>query len=261
MAIENENGNGFFMPVAPAYGNGGNGFGFGGDWGWIVLLLLLAGNGGWGFGGGFGGFGGGYEFPWLMNGQANINTNTTSGFRDAMLNDGITSIRDGIGGIGTQLCGGFAGVTAAVTGAQNSIAQQMYTNQIAELERSFAAQTASTQGMTDIRSQLAQCCCDNRLATNDLKATLASEACATRAANTANTQMILDKLCALEIDGLKERNATLLADNNALKFAASQTAQNGFIQRTVADAIQYVHPAPIPAYIVANPNVTPTTAA
>ncbi len=113
----------------------------------------------------------------------------------------------------------------------------------------------------DAFDALAQCCCDNRLATNDLKATLASEACATRAANTPNTQMILDKLCALEIDGLKERNATLLADNNALKFAASQTAQNGFIQRTVADAIQYVHPAPIPAYIVANPNVTPTTAA
>ena len=48
-----ENGNSFYMPVAPAYANNGGGFGggFGGDWGWIILLLLLCGGGMWGMGG------------------------------------------------------------------------------------------------------------------------------------------------------------------------------------------------------------------
>ena len=94
----NGSGSGFYMPVAPAYSNGNNGFGgFGGDWGWIILLLLFAG-GGWGngFGGGFGNMALGYDFPWLLNGQQQISNNTNNGFRDAMVNDGITSIRDGI---------------------------------------------------------------------------------------------------------------------------------------------------------------------
>lgn len=80
MALTDESG--MVMPVTPMYGGGNGGFGggFGGDWGWIILLLLFAG-GGWGngFGGGFGGFGNmmlGYDFPWLLNGQQNIMSNT-----------------------------------------------------------------------------------------------------------------------------------------------------------------------------------------
>ena len=95
MALTDESG--MVMPVAPFYGGGGNGGfgGFGGDWGWIILLLLLAG-GGWGngFGGGFGGgFGNmalGFDFPWLLNGQNNINANTNNGFQNALLNDNVT---------------------------------------------------------------------------------------------------------------------------------------------------------------------------
>lgn len=168
MAITDENGTGMVMPVAPAYGGGGFGNGFGGDGWWILLLLLFAG-GGWGngFGGGFGGMLG-VDFPWLMNGQQGINANTNNGFQNAMLNDNITSVRDGIsalstqicnstGDISTQLCGGFAGVSASVNNAQNAIAQQMYSNQIADLERSFAAQTANTQAISGLSSQLAQC--------------------------------------------------------------------------------------------------------
>lgn len=242
MALTDDNS--MVMPVTPMYGgNGGFGNGFGGD-GWWIVLLLLACNGGWGFGGGFGGGYGnmmlGYDFPWLMNGQQNINTNTNSGFRDAMLNDGITSIRDGISGLSTQMCGGFGdvqnalcngfnGVTSAVNGAQNALAQQMYTNQIADLERSFAAQTASMQGMNALQAQLAQCCCDNRAATQDVKYTIATEACNTREANTANTQAILDKLCALELDGYKREADNLRQQLNMAQLAASQTAQTAQI--------------------------------
>ena len=125
MAITSENNSGMVMPVSPMYGGGNGGFGggFGGDWGWIILLLLCGwGNGGFGgFGGGFGNMMLGYDFPWLLNGQNGINNNVSDGFRTAQLQDSITSVRDGISSLSTQLCGccgdmqmslanGFAGV-------------------------------------------------------------------------------------------------------------------------------------------------------
>ena len=255
MAIDNENGsNGFFMPVAPAYGNGnGNGFGFGGDGLWILILFfLLCGNGGWGNGfGGMWGMDGLY--PW-MNQSNQINT----GFRDQMINDNVTSIRDGVYGISNQLCSGFAGTTAAITGAQNALAQQMYANQIADLERSFNAQTASTQGMSAIQAQLAQCCCDNRSATQDVKYTIATEACANRANSTANTQAILDKLCQLELDTYKNqveaKNDTIAQLRSQLQFAnmqasqVDQTAQLRTAQATTANQlVSELRSCPIPA--------------
>ncbi len=264
------------MPVAPAYGMGGygnnGGFGFGGDWAWILIVLLLGGNG-WGFGGGWGGmggmlggFGGMYEFPWLLNGQAAINANTNAGFDNAQTQAALgnlgTAITSGFGDVQTALCGGFAGVnqnlcngfagtTAAITGAQNALAQQMYTNQIADMERSFAAQTAQTAGMSAIQAQLAQCCCDNRSATQDVKYTIATEACATRSANAANTQAILDKLCALELDGYKRENDQLRSQLQFANMQASQVAQTAEIRAnnaTVANQlVSELRSCPIPA--------------
>lgn len=221
MALENGNGNGngLIMPVAPMYGGGGfgGGFGngmFGGDGFWIILLFILLGgwnnNGGGAFGGGWGG---NDLYPW-MNQSNQIN----NGFRDQMLNDNITSIRDGV-------MGGFAGVT-----------QQLYTNQIADMQQNFALQ-----------SQLAQCCCDNRAATADLKYTVATENCADRAAayqntrdiidsQTRGTQAILDKLCQLELDNVKGQLAQAQRENTGLQnqinmanLAASQIAQTAQI--------------------------------
>ena len=224
MALTDENGSGMVMPVTPMYGgNGNSGFGWGGDWAWIILLLVLCGGWGNGFGGGFGNDGGLY--PW-MNQSNQIN----GGFRDSMLNDGITSIRDGITGISTQLCNGFAGTTATISGAQNAIAQQMYTNQIADLQQSFALQ-----------SQLSQCCCDNRAATQDLKYTLANEACATRQNSTANTQAILDKLCQLELDGYKREADSLRSQLSEARLAASQTAQNAFISQGFTNEVDALY--------------------
>ena len=256
MALTDENGSGMVMPVAPMYGNGGNGGFMDGNGGWWILILFLL-LGGWN--NGFGGFGGGMNdlYPWMNNSQ-NIN----GGFRDQMLNDNITSIRDGVYGISNQLCNGFAGTTAAVTGAQNAIAQQMYANQIADLERSYAAQTASTQGMTALQAQLAQCCCDNRAATADLKYTVATENCADRTAaaqntrdiidsQTRGTQAILDKLCQLELDGVKGQLAQAQRDNvglqnqlNMANLAASQAAQTGNIRDAI---IGELRSCPIPA--------------
>ena len=276
MALTEEGGNSLVMPVQPMYGNGNQngGFGFGGDWAWILLLLVLG--GGWG---GFGGLGmggammgaecGGFGlYPWLNNRE-----HISDGFRDQQLSAQVSGIQQavtsGFGDVQTALCGGFAGVTAAVTGAQNAVSQQLYTNQIADMERSFAAQTAQTAGMSALQAQLAQCCCDNRAATADLKYTVATENCADRyeaAQNTRDiidsqtrgTQAILDKLCALELDGIKGQLAQAQRENTALQNAvnmatmqASQVAQTAQIREgqnaSVNALVQELRSCPIPS--------------
>jgi hypothetical protein len=132
-------------------------------------------------------------------------------------------------------------VNASINGAQNAITQQMYSNQIADMQQNFALQ-----------SQLAQCCCDNRAATADLKYTVATEACADRSAisdgirdvitaQTANTQSILDKLCALELDGYKRENDNLRQQLNMSQLAASQTAQNALISQGFANEVDALY--------------------
>lgn len=271
MALENENGTGMVMPVAPMYGGGygmnNGGFGnWGGDGFWIILLFLLLGNNGWG--NGFGGFGGNMAadtmamYPW-MNQSNQIN----SGFDHQATRDYLTGIQSavtsgfgdvqnalcsGFGNVQNSLCAGFAGVNATVNGAQNALAQQMYTNQISDLERSFAAQTATTQGMNALQSQLATCCCDNRAGLADVKYTIATENCADRAAisdgirdvitaQTANTQAVLDKLCALELDGYKRENDNLRTQLNMANLAASQTAQNALIQHGFSNEVDALY--------------------
>ena len=254
MALTDESGGGMVMPVGPINGNGG-GFGFGGDWAWIILLLVLFG-GGWGNGAGGNGAN---LYPWLNNSQ-NIN----DGFRDQMLGTQISGIQNGItagfGDVQTALCGGFAGVNASIVGAANGITAQMYANEIADLERSFAAQTASTQGMTALQAQLAQCCCDNRLATCQTQNLVQSDGAATRLAIQEQTQAILDKMCQQEIDALKAQNLALQNQLNIANLAASQTAQTAALIADNTAQTQYivnrVAPYPIPAYTVANP-ITP----
>jgi len=255
MALTDENN--MVMPVTPMYGNGGNGFGdFGGSW-WILLLFILLG----GWGNGFGGYGNGnlasdaaVMYPWM-----NQSNQVHDGFRDQMINDNITSIRDGVYGINTQLCNGFAGVNAAVS---NGFAQAEIANnarQIADMQQNFAAQTATLQGFNGVQSQLANCCCENRAGIADLKYTVATENCADRTAamqntrdiidaQTRGTQAILDKLCALELDGVKGQLAAAQRENvglqNQLNMAtmqASQTAQNAFIQQGFANEVDALY--------------------
>lgn len=244
--------NGMYMPVAPAYMGGNCNGGFGnGDWGeWIILFLIFGmfGNGGWG-GNGFGGGNGLY--PWLNN-----SNQLNDGFRDQMMNSTINSIQNditsGFGNMQTALCSGLAGVNASINGAQNAITAQMYGNQIADLERSFAAQTANTQGLSAISSQLAQCCCDNRLATATTQNIVQNEGNATRFADanntrdiidstTRSTQAILDKLCQLELDGYKRENDNLRSQLNEANRNASQTAQNALIQQGFANEVDQLY--------------------
>ena len=231
MAITDES-NGMVMPVAPMYGGGNGGFGggFGGDWGWIVLLLLLAG-GGWGngFGGGFGGNQLGYDFPWLLNGQQGINNNISDGFRDNMLQDNVTSIRDGIAALSTQLCNCCSDMQMSMLNGFNGVEQSANARQIANMQTAF-----------NLQSQLADCCCENRLGLANLNSTVIAENCADRQAlnegvrdiianQTAGTQRILDQLCAERIERKDDEIATLRQQLAMKDLAASQVAQNAFI--------------------------------
>ena len=256
---DGENGNGFYMPVAPAYnggfGNGNNGFG--GDWAWIILLLLLGwGNNGNGFGGGYGGNG---DFPWLMTGQQNINANTNNGFRDAMLNDCITSIRDGIGNLSTQLCNCCGDMQMALANGFAGVEQGANARQMADMNQAFAAQTAMAQGFNNLGTQFADCCCENRLGLADLKYTVATENCADRqalnegvrdiiASQTAGTQRILDQLCQDKID---EKNDTIAQLRQEVLFArgqASQGAQSTDIINGVYNRLNECPVGTVPVY-------------
>lgn len=246
MAISDEN---MVMPVSPMNNGGFGGFGDGNGW-WIILLFLVFGMGGFG---GYGNNGGAGLYPWL-----NQSNQINDGFREQMLNTSVNGIATGVQGLATQMCNGFA--TAEVS--DNA-------RQIANMQQGFAMQTAVTDGQRDIQSQLAQCCCDNRLATANLQSVIQSENCSDRQAvnegvrdiianQTAGFQRVLDQMCNDKIDAKNEKitelqnqltMAELRANNNlqTQTLLADNLAQTGALER-------YLAPTPIPAYVVQNPN-------
>lgn len=173
-----------------------------------------------------------------MNGQNGINANTDAGFQNAMLNGNITSVRDSISALATQLCNCCSDVQMSLANGFAGVEQGANARQIANMQQAFANQTAMSQGFSNIQAQLAQCCCDNRLATNDLKYTIATEACNSRATSTANTQAILDKLCQLELDNAKAqidaKNDTIAQLRNEVLYARGQASQDVQTARILA---------------------------
>jgi hypothetical protein len=196
--------------------------------------------------GGMGGFGDFGLYPWMTTNQ-----NVNNGFRDQQIQSSIGALQNsvtsgfgdvqlGIAGVNSNLSNGFAGVNLnlcqtgngivnAVTGAQSAVTQQLYSNELASLNRSFAEQTANAQGFNGVHAGIA-----------DLRYTEATENCATRTASAQNTrdiidaqnrgtQAILDKLCALELDGVKGQLAQAQRENvglqNQLNMAAFQKSQ------------------------------------
>ena len=244
---------------------GNDGYGFGGDgaW-WLLVLFLFAFNGNWGWGNGNGGNGGGTGY---------VVSDVQRGFDQSAIMGGLSGIQSAVtnGFVDTaaSLCNGFAGVNSAIS---NGFAQAEIANnarQIADLQQSFALQ-----------SQFADCCCENRLASADLKYTIATENCADRAAvsdgirdviaaQAANTQSlinstnagiqsVMDKICQLELDAKNDKIAELQRQLSAAQGAASQNAQTAAIladnAAQTAMLRQSLNPTAIPAYIVQNPN-------
>lgn len=255
------------MPVAPMYG-GGSGFGggWGGDNGWWIILLFLFALGGWG--NGFGGGYGGGAMPYIMNNTTNADVQR--GFDQQAVMSGISGLQSGISGLSTQLCGccadvqqslcnGFAGVNATVNSGFANAETAANARQMANMNQAFGMQTAMSQGFNQLGSQFADCCCENRLGLADLKYTVATENCADRTQSMQNTrdiidsqsrgtQAILDKLCQLELDGVKaqveaknDRISELQTQLNMANLAASQTAQNALIQNGFANEVDALY--------------------
>ena len=127
--------------------------------------------------------------------------------------------------------GGFGGGNGALTRA--------------ELHDGFAIQNIDG-GIRSLTAQVANCCCENREAISQVRFDLATQSCETRRAIEDSTRAILDFLT-------QDKIATLQAENQTLKFQASQVAQNQFITQVGSDIVNRLQPPPVPAYQVANP--------
>nr|DAG70009.1 MAG TPA: hypothetical protein [Caudoviricetes sp.] len=209
-----------------------------GDGGWWVLIILFALFGGWG-GYGFGSNGGG-GYTATAATQADIQR----GFDNSAVISKLDGITNG-------LCDGFYAVNNGMMTGFNTIQQAINADTVAGMQNANA-----------IQSQLANCCCETREAIQGVNFNMAQNTCAlqnTMNNNTrdiidsqnAGTRAILDYLC-------QDKIATLQAENNDLRRAASQDRQNALLTTAMTaqtnQIINAVNPSPIPAYQVPNPN-------
>lgn len=234
-----DNNNGMVMPVSPMYG-GGNGFGgycgYGDGLFWIIILFLFAAMNGNGFGGWGGNAGGVLPFMMNQSGQSEVQRVVDQ-----------QSVMTGISALSAAQANGFAN---------------------AEISRCNGLYNLTSQ-LNNIAMNQQNCCCENRAAVADLKYTMAQEAALTRSNCDANKQAIMDKLCQMELDTIKQNYENRIADmqntiddlrtmNSNARFDASQNAQTATIsagQRALANEIeQYVAPSAKPCYVVQNPN-------
>lgn len=258
----------FTMPVQPAYsGNGGNGMnGWGGDWIWIlVVFALLFGWGGNGWGNNGGGGNGGYAVPYMVG-----STYTDAAIARGFDNQAVISKLDGIN---SGLCDGFYAVNSAIlnaqSGIQNSLCQGFNSVNTNIMQGNFGLQqainnaaVANMQGQNALQAQISDCCCGVQRAIDGVNYNMATNTCAitnqmnnnTRdiiESQNAGTRAILDYLC-------QDKIATLQAENQSLKLAASQADQNNFIAATqnaqTAELIRRLGAdCPQPAYVVQPP--------
>lgn len=214
--------------------NNGGFFGNEGLWAVIILAIIFGwGNGGNVFGGGSCGVSDGYV---LASDFSNIERKIDT------VNSGLC---DGFYAMNTGMLNGFSNAELARANGQATILQQMNNNAVSQMQTGFALQ-----------SQLADCCCQNRESIANLNYNLATQSCATNNAianstrdivdnQNANTRAILDKLSAQEVNALNDKIATLTADNQALRFGASQQMQNAYL-------ISRLQPTPVPSYPATN---------
>ena len=229
-----DNSNDFATGYAVGRDTNGNGCGnngiFGNDWAWIVILLLF------GYGGrGFGGFGGGFG----GNGGCGCSPCATQADLAAGFNN--SAVLSGINGIDSALCQGFNGINTAI------------------LQSGYNTQTS----INGLSHQLADCCCATQRAIDSVKYENATNTCAIQNTIQNTTRDVIDNANANSraiLDFLtQDKIATLTAENQSLKFAASQSAQNAFItanqEAQTAELIRRLgRDCPVPAYVVPNPN-------
>jgi len=231
--------------IAAATGNNNcnnGGWGDGNAW-WIIILFLFCFAGGWGNGRGG-----------LFGGSDSTGSGITDGY---ILTSDFANLERKLDGVNNGICDGFYAMNTGMLNGFGQVNNNITQQTIADMQNTNAV----TAQITALSNQMSQCCCDNRFqsATQsaDLNYRLAEQSCQTRQAiadaaqavtlgNDANTRSILAAIQDMNTQALQDKIATLTADNQALKFAASQQAQNAYLVHTLA-------PSPNPAYIVPNP--------
>jgi hypothetical protein len=229
--------------VANLDGNNGNNWNDG-SWLWF-LIVVFAIFGGWG--NGFGGFGGG------TNGG--VGSEIQRGFD----NQAVVSKLDGIS---NGLCDGFYAMNNSMLTGFNGINTNIMQTGYGIQQAVNADTVANMQNTNALQSQLANCCCETREAIQGVNYNMATNTCALQNTMNNNTRDIIDSQNAgfrSILDYLcQDKIATLTAENNDLRRAASQDRQNALLTSTMAaqtnQIINAVNPAPIPAYTVPNPN-------
>ena len=245
------------MPVTPAYGMGGMGYGngmFGGDWfAWIILLLLFGG-GRWG-----NNWGGGNDCGCCAPASC---ADLQRGFDNQSVMNKLNGIEQGISQAG------YAALQQTST-LENGLCQLGYQTQTAI----NAASVNAMQDTNALSRQLADCCCENRLAICNLTNTInqgfngvSNTICNTTRDvidnQNSGINAIMSKLSQMEYNGLNDKYQAALAENQALKFQASQTAQNAFItanqEAQTAELLRRLgRDCPVPAYWVNPPTPVP----
>ena len=215
------------MPVSPT--NNGGGFGWGGDGAWLIILFLIF-----------------AVFGWGGNSWGN-NAGNTGGVVDGyVLTSDFANVERKIDSVNQGLCDGFYQQAQLVNGTNMAMANGFAQ---AELSRSNQ-QAALMQQLTAMQMQAAECCCNTQRSIEGVRYDMAAQACDTR--NTvqnatrdiidnanSNSRAILDFLTQSKLQDLQ-------SENQGLKLAASQAAQNSYL-------VSQLRPSPIPAYTVQNP--------
>ena len=213
------------MPVAPANSYGGGMGMWGENWIWIIVLFL---------------------FGWGRNGFGNGNGNGGGVVDGYVLTSDFANVERKIDSVNQGLCDGFYQQAQLANGTNMAMANGFAQ---AELSRSNQ-QAALMQQLNAMQMQAANCCCENRAAIAQVRYDMATQACDTRNtvntaardiidANNQNSRAILDFLTQSKLSDLQ-------AENQGLKLAASQAAQNSYL-------VSQLRPSPIPAYTVQNP--------
>ena len=258
------NGVAYPYPVYPMMGGfGGNGGfgGFGSDSAiWLIVLLALIwgnNNGNGGFFGGNGGFDNGYA--WLSNGQKEIMNNTNNGFDTLHLSNQLEGTRDGINALSNQLCNCCSDITGAISNGFYNSEIAATNRQMANMQQSFNNQLSTLNGFNQISSDLASCCCENRLGVQDLKATVISENCSDREVlrqigqdilvnQTANTQKIIDEIFRDRLDEKQDKIEELNRQLLMKDLAASQISQTQAITSNIYNELKNCPVGTVPVY-------------
>lgn len=219
--------------------NGDDGFGFGGNGAWWIIILLLFGWGRNGFGNGFGGGNGCGCSPCAT--QADVRAAVDQQTLISKLDQQTYGLADATYALNNAITSGFHGVDTAICSLGYNI----------------------QGGFNSLSHQLSDCCCQTQRAIDGVNYNMATQACETRRAISDGTRDIIDNAnCNTRaiLDFLtQDKIATLTAENQSLKFAASQSAQNAFItanqEAQTAELIRRLgRDCPVPAYVVPNPN-------